>query len=52
MSGPVVLVALLSLFQAASTLTRCNYNDGLITPYLADKEGLYCFDEEGFDHVV
>jgi len=52
MSGPVVLVALLSLIQVGSTFKRCKYNQDLIEPYLADKENLYCFDEEGFNHVV
>jgi len=52
MSGPVVLLALLSCFQIASALTRCDYNTDLITPFLADKENLYCFDDEGVNHVV
>jgi len=52
MSGPVVLLALLSCFQIASALTRCDYELDLKTPFLADKENLYCFDDEGVDHVV
>lgn len=52
MSGPVVIVALLSCMQIASALTRCNYQVDLIAPYLAAQENLYCFDDEGVDHVV
>lgn len=52
MSGPVVIVALLSCMQIASALTRCNYQVDLIEPYLGAQENLYCFDDDGIDHVV
>jgi len=51
MSGPVVLLALLSLFHVAISLTPCDYQTDLIGPYLTD-ENLYCFDDEGVDHEV
>jgi len=51
MSGPVVLLALLSLVQVVISRQPCDYQEDLIEPYLTD-ENLYCFDDEGVAHEV
>jgi len=53
MSGPVVFFALLSCVQVVIAQNpKCDYKSGLLEPFLAASENLYCFDDQGASHSV